>query len=280
MSDASGGGRWSGAGARGVGGVLVVFGRRAVMEALALSGEGAVEVSSVHVLAGRGEVGGFGKELRRAARSAGVEVRSESAGSLRSITGEPRHDQGVAACVRLARVTEPVSWAGTLVGKRAARPARVLAIDGVTNPQNVGMLVRAAVGCGMDAVLWPASGTPWVSGLVVKSSASAVLRAVVLRSSTALEGLAELRGFGFRVIGLGGGGRGGALWDHEPPHRAVYVIGSETRGVSEEAVSVVDEWVRIPMSGGVESLNAATAGAVVGFWVAGRDAARGGGAVG
>src|SRR5690606_10472473 len=114
-----------------------------------------------------------------------------------------------------------------------AIPTRVLAMDTITNPQNLGMIIRSAVAAGISAVLWPRVGCPWVNGLVIKSSAATVYKVPIVVCHDLASAIGHLQGVGFRVAGLEADD-GTDLFDHTPSHRAVYVIGSETTGISRD----------------------------------------------
>jgi 23S rRNA (guanosine2251-2'-O)-methyltransferase len=241
---------------------IVVFGRRAVLEALARSPAGVawVQVS-------RRQAGPFKKALAAACRAAGVRLETATPEAIHARSGEPRHDQGVVAGVELARLMEIEALIASTTGAGARAPAPLVALDGITNSQNVGMIVRSVVASGMRGLLWPLVGMPWVNGLVVKASAATVYDCPIVRCESLVQGLATLRAAGFRVVGLQGDGATD-LFDLEPAHRAVYVIGGETEGIGAEVAALLDESVRIPMRGGVESLNAAVAASLLCFQVA------------
>ena len=188
------------------------------------------------------------------------------------MSGDSRNDQGIAAGLRLLRVADVAAFAEMQRGARARLPQRVIAIDGIENSQNVGMLLRSALAAGMSGVLWPAHGTPWVNGLVVKASAGTALRCPILRCDRLAEGLGELAGAGFEILGLEAGAEE-SLFSHRPPHRAVYVVGGENHGLSPLVQSLLDTRLAIPMSGGVESLNAAIAASLLCFHVSAREPA-------
>ena len=102
----------------------------------------------------------------------------------------------------------------------------------------------------------------WINGLVVKASSGTVLRAPVVRCATAALGIAALRGEGYACHGLTADGDV-SLFDFTPPHRLVFAIGNETRGLGDDVRAQLDGTCRIPMGGGVESLNAAVAASLV-----------------
>ena len=88
-------------------------------------------------------------------------------------------------------------------------------------------------------------------------------RAPVLRAATAEEGCAALRDGGFTVLGLDA--VGASLLDADLPRRVALVLGNETDGLSPAVRALCDGLLAIPMEGGVESLNVASAGAVAAF---------------
>jgi 23S rRNA (guanosine2251-2'-O)-methyltransferase len=239
------------------GSALVVFGRRAVLEALA---EAELEVELAAAV--RDLPAAFRKQLAAACRARGLQLELLPESEIHALSGEPRHDQGVALRLRLAHVLDVEVFVASRKGREARKPVRVLALDGVTNPQNVGMIVRSVVAAGLDGLLWPRIGSPWVSGLVVKSSASALYRCPILRCDSLAEGLTALKRGGFRIAGLAGDAQE-SLFDFAPPHRAVFVVGGETGGLSPESEALVDARLAIPMQGGIESLNVAVAASLV-----------------
>jgi 23S rRNA (guanosine2251-2'-O)-methyltransferase len=246
-------------------GELVVFGRRAVLEALAQSKDD-LEVGEVWVA--KSVAAAFRAELTRACRQRGIELRVGTAAEISVLSEEPRHDQGVAARIRLGRLIETDAFIEAHKGAAARRPVRLIALDGVTNSQNIGMVVRTLVGCGLDGMLWPLIGSPWINGLAIKASASAIYRCNILRCESLTLGLSILKGAGFQIVGLGHPAESN-LFDYDVPHRVVFVAGSETKGLSSEVASLLDHHLEIPLPGPVESLNVAVAVSVACYKAAG-----------
>lgn len=236
---------------------ITVYGRRAVLEALATE-----TVAVERVAVAKQTPADFRAELARACRARSVDPETLPLPEIGAITGDSRNDQGVAALIRLREVTEAEAFTESLTGARAGVPTRVIALDTITNPQNVGMVVRSAAAAGVSAMLWPRAGMPWVNGLVIKASAATVYRTPVVRCHTLVEGLFTLKRSGFTLFGLVAG-EGESLFEVSPPHRACFVIGGEVSGISPEVLDVLDRRVSIPMAPGVESLNAAVAAAFV-----------------
>lgn len=245
---------------------VTVFGRRAVLEALASD---LVDVQKVMVA--RSEPAAFRSELSAACAARGVTLDLGSAQDVSNASGQPRNDQGVVARVELRGVTDLETYLAPLRGNT---PARLLALDNVTNPQNVGMIVRSVVASGVGAMLWPMAGSPWISGLLIKASASSIYQCRIVTTPTLAEGLVALRRAGFSTFGLDADG-GASLFEHKAPTKAAYVVGGETEGLSPSVRESLDQVLAIPMAGGIDSLNVAVAASLVCFSVTrGHEASR------
>jgi 23S rRNA (guanosine2251-2'-O)-methyltransferase len=242
---------------------ITVFGRHPVRDAIRSPG---VEVREVKLMKGRSTADR--RALRHAVVSAGISFEEVSRDELSRYTGAPRHDQGVAARLRLLRVIEVEAFVEASKGRSARKPVRVIALDGVTNSQNVGMVVRSVVGAGLDGILWPMLGQPWVNGLVVRAAAGSIFECPIIRCESLTVGLATLQAAGFSCVGLEADAKQ-SLFEMKPAHRAAFVLGGETMGLSEDVRSLLDDRVSIPMTGPLESLNVAVAAGLVCFYAAG-----------
>ncbi len=232
---------------------LTVFGRKPVLEALADRG---LRVDKV-VLADNAR-GAAAREIIDAASARSVRVERASAHRVKVLAGNGKQDQGVLADVvapRMRRLSDALA-AGSL--------SSVLLLDGITTPANVGMILRTATAAGVDGVVVPRRGVASLDPLVVKASAGVAFHAPVLRCYTAGEAAAALRAAGFPLLALDGSARTD-LFSADLPRRAAYVLGGETGGISDEVRASLTGSVSIPMSGGVESLNVASAAAVLCF---------------
>ncbi len=243
---------------------IVVFGRHAIQEALRSEG-----VELVALAIERGRPAEDRRWLRREAHERGLVLEELSREELTGWTDAPRHDQGLAARLRLLRVIELEAFVARLSGPRAREPVRLVGLDGVTNSQNVGMVVRSLVAAGLDGLLWPLRGQPWVNGLVVRAASGAVFECPILRCETIGSGIAALQAAGFTCFGLDSRPDRPSLFETPVPHRAAFFLGSESRGLSEDVTSQLDEHVRIPMPGRLESLNVAVAAGLVAYHAAG-----------
>ncbi|HWC83507.1 MAG TPA: RNA methyltransferase [Pseudonocardiaceae bacterium] len=233
---------------------VTVYGRKPVLEVLADTN---LAVDKV-ILADTAR-GPAAQEILHAARNRGVEVRRASAHRVKVLAGNGKQDQGVLADVLAPRMG-PLRTA--LTGPRA--PRSVLVLDGITTPANVGMILRAATAAGIDGIVVPRRGVAGIDPLVIKASAGVAFRAPILRCATAEEAAGLLTEAGYPIYGLDGTARK-TIFSAELPRRAAFVMGGETSGVGPGVRAQVRDWLSIPMSGGVESLNVATAAAVLCF---------------
>ncbi|MFT7841295.1 RNA methyltransferase [Saccharothrix sp. BKS2] len=238
---------------------VTVYGRKPVLEAL---DDARLEVDKV-VLADTAR-GPAAREILDAAARRGVRVQRATAQRVKVLAGNGRHDQGVLADVVAPRML-PLE-----VGLRS-RPRHVLVLDGITTPANVGMILRTATAAGVEGIVVPRRGVASIDPLVVKASAGVAFRAPVLKCATAAEAVAALVAGGYPIYALDAGAPR-TVYGFDLPERAAFVLGSETAGVSADVRPHVTAWLSIPMAAGVESLNVASAAAVLCFEVARRSA--------
>jgi 23S rRNA (guanosine2251-2'-O)-methyltransferase len=192
-------------------------------------------------------------------REAGVRVRQESREQLTLVAKSPAH-QGVVAMVRPQEFLT-IEDLYTAPGKTDAARL-VLALDGVEDPQNLGALLRVADGAGVDGVVMTERRAAPLSPVAVKASAGATEHLRIAKVVNLVRALEELKRQNLWVIGLDE--RGTEDYDHfDFTGNCVLVLGREGAGLHELVKKTCDHLLRIPMAGGVSSLNVSAAGAVV-----------------
>jgi 23S rRNA (guanosine2251-2'-O)-methyltransferase len=194
-----------------------------------------------------------------AASEGGVRVEWADPARVTRLSRNGRHDQGVVAEVDSPGLSALEDW---IAGR--AGPVALLLLDGVTNPANVGMIIRTAAGAGLDGVVLPRAGCPELGPLVVKASAGVALSAPVLQATDAVTAATQLGAAGVELVGLARDAPE-SLWDAALGPRVALVLGNETSGISPAVAGAIARWCAIPLSGGVDSLNVAAAAAVAAF---------------
>lgn len=232
---------------------ITIYGRNPVHEVLLDEELGVDKVVIAH-----GAGGVAIRQIEQAARRRGVPVQRAAAERVKKLAGNGRQDQGVFADVVAPRM-RPLDRA-----LHDGRLASVLVLDGITTPANVGMILRSATAAGIDGIVVPRRGVASLDPLVVKASAGVAFRAPILTAFTAADAAQQLKAAGVHVVGLDAAAETD-LFQAALPEPVAFVLGSESTGPGEQVRGLVDTWVSIPMSGGVESLNVSAAAAVVCF---------------
>jgi len=183
---------------------------------------------------------------------------------LAAITGFHVHRGALASMHRppLASVHDLLSAARGGTGAR-----RVAILEDIVDHTNVGAIFRSAAGLGVDAVLVTPRCADPLYRRSVRVSMGTVFQVPWTRLETWPGGLADLRAAGFTVAALALADDAVSLDDlvAAPPEHLALMLGTEGDGLSRGAVEAADVVVRIPMAGGVDSLNVAAASAVA-FW--------------
>jgi 23S rRNA (guanosine2251-2'-O)-methyltransferase len=141
-------------------------------------------------------------------------------------------------------------------------PALMVALDNISDPRNLGAIVRSVAAFGGHGVLIPQRRSASVTAVAWRTSAGAAARVPVARATNLTRTLKDWANRGVRVVGLDAGGDT-TLDDLDGTDPMVVVVGSEGKGLSRLVRQNCEEVVSIPMAGDTESLNASVAAGVV-----------------
>ncbi len=167
--------------------------------------------------------------------------------------------QGIALQVPPYNYTHPDDLLTTAL---QSPPALLVALDNISDPRNLGAIVRSVAAFGGHGVLIPQRRSASVTAVAWRTSAGAAARIPVARATNLTRTLKNWAERGVRVIGLDAGGDT-VVDDMDGADPLVVVVGSEGRGLSRLVRQNCDEVVSIPMAGHAESLNASVAAGVV-----------------
>ena len=201
--------------------------------------------------------------LLKELKSKGVLIEEVSWNRLSQLTFGASH-QGVA--LQLAS-SETVSLEKLIVDskKNSASPI-ILALDGITDPHNVGAIIRSAEAFDCKGIILPQRRSSGLTGTVAKVAAGALEHLPVSRVVNLNRALEELKKNGFLVIGLSGDGQLSIseFYDKTP---LVVVVGAEDKGISLLTQKKCDFLLKIPLKGKTSSLNASVAAAISLFYL-------------
>lgn len=141
-------------------------------------------------------------------------------------------------------------------------PARIVALDGVQDPGNVGTIWRTADAAGLQGLLLGAGSADPFSPKVQRAAMGSGFRVPCLRTEALADDLRALAARGWTVIASSLGGED-FYRRPDPGEKFVLVIGNEARGISAAVQAAADMLVKLPMRGGAESLNAAVAAGIM-----------------
>lgn len=234
---------------------LTLYGRKPALEALE---DTSLTIHCLH-LADSNRPNGIIAQIIKEAEQRGIAIRYHDRQALSRISKNGKQDQGVALDVVCPNFMSLEAFMDL-----PEKPRSVLALDGVTNPQNVGMIIRSAVAAGVDGLLYPKRGIASLGPLVIKASAGNVFRAPIIRCDSTAAALTRLKAKGYQVATLEATAAT-SLFEFKAAGNLVCVLGGESDGIGQEVEALADTRLTIPMANGVESLNVAVTAALVSF---------------
>ena len=225
----------------------VIAGRRPVLEAL----RGHTKIRRIFVEPNKADA-----EIVGAADSRKIAVAHRGRAELDRLSEGARH-QGVVALAD----DYPFHELDDLI-ERKEHPVALVALDQVTDPQNLGAIVRSAVTMGFDGLILQKHRAAGITASVVRASAGATEHAAIARVTNLQRALLSLAEAGLEIIGLDAAGEL-SIRDLPPSGRGrVLVVGSEGKGLRRMVRERCDMVVHIPQEGPMDSLNASVAAAI------------------
>ena len=240
----------------------MVAGRNSVLEALRAD----VPVTTMYV-AGRIDSDDRVREALKTATAKGIAILETPRGELDRLTDGAVH-QGLALQVPPYEYAHPSDF----IDPQAPGIPLVVALDGITDPRNLGAIIRSVAAFGGHGVVVPERRSVGMTASAWKTSAGAAARVPVALAANLTRALEEYRKAGFFILGLDMEGDV-QLPDLELATEPIVIVtGSEGKGLSRLVRETCDQVVSIPMSSAVESLNAGVATGVALYEVARRRA--------
>jgi 23S rRNA (guanosine2251-2'-O)-methyltransferase len=232
---------------------MIIYGLNPVMEAIR------AEPDRIRYVGISREHGSKLQKVVAEARRAGVSVRQLPAEQVDRLAGRGVHN-GVIAEVSAAAYVD----FDEVLDRDTTR--LVLVLDGITDPQNLGAILRVADGFGVDLIVLPEHDSVGLTPAAVKASAGASQWVSVAQVTNLSRAIERLQKRGYWVYGAAVGGDPPSAIDFRG--KVALVMGNEEKGIRRNVLEHCDRIVTIPMRGHVESFNVATAAAVLCYEVA------------
>ena len=246
----------------------LVTGRNAVLEALRAK----IPATTLYIAA-RVEMDDRMREILRIATNRGLAVLEIMRPEMDRMVERDTVHQGVVLKVPPLEHAHPMEVLDDVLG-RGETPLFV-ALDGVTDPRNLGAIIRSVAAFGGQAVIVPQRRSASLNSAAWKTSAGAAARVPVAMASNLTQTLKEFKKQGVFVVGLDGDGEVSLPGLELADRPVVVVVGSEGKGLSRLVTETCDAVVSIPISSATESLNAGIAASVSLYEIARLRAERG-----
>lgn len=235
--------------------MLTIFGRKPVLEALQ---DPNLKAYKLH-LADSNKRAKIIDDIVFSAEKRGAEVCYHDKSGLSRISKNAKQDQGVALDIKCEHFGDADEFLDLNLDAY-----ELIAVDSVTNPQNLGMIIRSVCASPAKGILIPEKGCAKLDALVIKASAGTVFKARIIRCKDLAETLNAFAKANCSIYGLEANASE-SLGSFTPNDKSIYVMGNETSGLSPAVSKACTNKLSIPMCNGVESLNVAVTASLLTF---------------
>ncbi|ALP33569.1 23S rRNA (guanosine(2251)-2'-O)-methyltransferase RlmB [Corynebacterium pseudotuberculosis] len=232
----------------------LVVGRNPVVECL----HSKVPATSLYIAEGTKNDARLSEAVQMAHRR-GIPLIEVARHELDRMTGNGMH-QGIGLQIppyKYVEVYDLITQA-----KDSGEPGMIVVLDNITDPRNLGAVIRSVAAFGGHGVVIPERRSASVTAVAWRTSAGTAARLPVAKATNITRALKEFQQNGYQVVGLDAGGDA-TLDTYDGKSPVVIVVGSEGKGISRLVRETCDSIMSIPMARWVESLNASVAAGVV-----------------
>ena len=231
--------------------IITLYGRNVVVEVLQDSN---VEVHKLH-MSKSNQTDGAIKTILSLAKKRDVEITYHEKSSLSRISKNAKQDQGVAIDI----ISKSYLDAKEIKNMSSFK---LIALDGIQNPQNLGMIIRSCAASNIDGIILPKKSSAKISPLVIKASAGTLFKLPIYYCNTLDEVLHSLNNT--KIYALASHATN-SIYELQQSNKSIFVLGNESDGVSSEVEALCNDSLSIPMKRGVESLNVAVTASLIAF---------------
>ncbi len=201
-------------------------------------------------------------ELRNLVRKAGATLQELKEREAEKMVGYEAAHQGIVAIVDSAGLM--IDFDDFFRELKTTPETMLVLLDELTDPHNVGAIIRSAAAFGASGILMPYHNQAPITGAVVKASAGMAFRVPLVSIGNVNYTIGKLKNEGFRTYGLIMEGSR-AVTEEKFEEPTLFIVGNEGKGIREKTLDLCDVKLRIPMNPRCESLNVSVSAAVVLF---------------
>ena len=231
--------------------VITLYGRNVVVEILQ---DKSIEIHKLH-MANSNKSDGAIKKILLLAQKRGIEIIRHDKAALSRISKNAKQDQGVAIDI-IAQSYQNASAIEKL------KSYRLIALDGIHNPQNLGMIIRSCAAGNIDGIILPKKNSAKISPLVVKASTGTLFKIPIYFCEKLEDVLCKIDDADIYALSLDAQKD---IYNVKESKKSIYVLGNESEGVSPAVAKLCNEKLIIKMNRDVESLNVAITAALIAF---------------
>ena len=234
--------------------IITIYGRNAVLEVLE---DDSITIHKLHLSDSNKSVAQLDKMVT-IAKNRAIEIAYHNKKGLSRISKNAKQDQGVALDI----VLEHAMSDDEFLKKHSS--FRVIALDGIHNPQNLGMIIRSCSAGDIDAIILPTKNSAQISPLVIKASVGTLFRIPIIKTNSLVKSLEKFKEADAKLYTLSSHAKK-SYRDEVYGDKSVFILGNESEGVSKEVEKISTSSISIPMKIGVESLNVAVTASLLAF---------------
>jgi len=231
--------------------IITLYGRNVVIEILQ---DDSIKIHKLH-MAESNKTDGAIKTILSLAKKRDIDISFHDKNQLSRISKNAKQDQGVAVDI-IAKTYQNAKEIKKLDS------FKLIALDGIHNPQNLGMIIRSCAAGYIDGIILPKKSSAKISPLVVKASAGTLFKLPIYFCNSLDEILQDLENT--KIYSLSSHAKN-SIYDLKNNDKSIFVLGNESEGVSKEVEKLCNDSISIPMNRGVESLNVAVTASLIAF---------------
>lgn len=234
--------------------IITIYGRNTVLEVLE---DDSITIHKLHLSDSNKSIAQLDKMVTLA-KQRNIEIAYHDKKALSRISKNAKQDQGVALDIVLEHSVSDDEFL------EANNAYRIVALDGIHNPQNLGMIIRSAAAGNIDAIILPTKNSAQISPLVIKASVGTLFRLPIIKTNSLVKTVQKFKDADAKLYTLSSHAKK-SYKEESYSDKTVFILGNESKGVSREVEKLSNASITVPMKRGVESLNVAVTASLLAF---------------